>query len=883
MDSNSPSLKKWFWGFKLQHFCACLIDLSLWLAFLALLQMILNRAFVFEKQSTVTLLHLIGLALLTDRLMSLWPFHLIWPLIQKNDPNSKGKVASDLLQNKGYFPNPELHKKAIEQFSSHNVLPAYPWLATSLRHSLRSLLWIVGMTPIIAIDQYQPPTPQSHQIVIKVTPPDYLKKETWTLELGQSELEVFPGTLLSINIPKNLNIDKIKDQRGRLYLPRTEEFYTNFDIRIMGNVQFSTMTSELLKVTTLMDEHPTVTWVNPPEKLDFAELECQFLALDDFGIKETLITVNDSELEYAGDPMGRESFDYHWTFNPNEHIPLMGGNIRLQITVYDNDTIQGPKYTRSKALVWEFPGIEAITKASLDLLDDLIKDNSERLAQQKEAPTADELQNQMEKFSDSLKSNPALSQEISPIMDQLLNDYRELTQAPQPSPQEPNLLNGEKEQLKRNADYYKFFRSALDNILQTIQKAEMVSDLVKAAEQSRQNNPPPVDFFKDMFEKISEMTSKGALTQQQGDQLMDQINQADIASALGEKNLAADLLEKTANDLRQSEQGSPQDNPLAKKFQELMQTLSELIQAQSKTLSDLTQTNQKSLSELQKWREAIAQQKQTSLQSEAFKEYQTTAQSFQDPKLSDDQKQELLSKLGNPDELSFQGRRLTEMMRHMDAFAARPDQKEKYQPQLQALNESLPESMKWPEALFEGPKMNHTEDLKSLSESQQEIAPKGQNFSEEFESNFRPVMPSDGLFRLAEQAAQAAKQAGEELLSQTGRAQINMQQAQQRWETLQKLLQQMQQQGEGQGASGQNQPRLSIGKNGQLQLQNQDMLGNREGEGPFQHRKEDMEIALPEDFQNTRVIEDRLKKELMNTPIGSQRDQFQEYMLDLLE
>jgi hypothetical protein len=884
MDSNSSSLRKWIWSFKFQHFLACLIDLAIWLVILLLIQRGLDHYFDFQKNSTATLIHLIGLALLVDRLMTIWPFRHIWALLKKKDPQSVGKVAEDLLQKQGYYPNQQLHQEAIENFGNQNNLPAYPWSLVSFREPIRSLIWIIGIFPIIAIDQYKPPLPESHQITIKVSPPDYLQQEEMTLPAGQKNLEVFPGTLLTVNIPKSLSIDKIKDQRGRLYLPRELEKSIQFDIRIMGNAQFNTMKEPLLKVTTLEDHFPKVEWIGAPEKLELSPLDCHFIASDDFGLKETLITVNDAELEYAGDPMGEQSFDYRWTFDPQEHLPLMGGNIKLQITAYDNDTIQGPKYTRSKALIWEFPGIEAITQESLTQLDELIEKNVDRLLNQNNPVNSDQLQSMMQKFAESMQSNPALSEDLLPIMDQILDDYENINQEPQPSEQDPHLNQGEKEQLVRNDDYYKFFKTALDNILQTIQKAQMVSDLKEAAEQTRQGNPPPIDFFNKMFDKLSDMASKGGLNPQEGQELMNQLNQADIASSLGEEETAAELMEDLAEKLRQSQSGPGQDNPLAQKFQQLMRDLAELIEKQNALISELSKTREKSSYALEQWRKAIQEQKQKTAQTDEFKTYNKTNQAFRNPNLSDAEKQKLLSDLGDPSTPTFQGRRQIEMMRTMDLFSARPDLKKKYQQQLQALNESLNEELKWPEELFEGPSgMPSPKEFNQVGDDQKAFSPRGEEFAEDFESSLGPVIPSQGLFRLADQAAEAAKQAGKEMPARSDRAQNFMQQAEQRWVTLQRLLQQMQQQGQGQGQSGQSQPRLSIGKDGRLQLQNENMLGQKEGDGPYRHKDEDLDIALPEDFQNTRTIEERLRQELLSSPPGEVRDQFQEYLLELLE
>lgn len=884
MDSNSSSLKKWIWSFKFQHFLACLIDLSVWVAILFLIHLGLEHYFVFQKNSTSTLIHLIGLALLADRLMTIWPFRQIWSLLKIKDPHSIGKVAEDLLQKQGYYPNQQLHEAAIQNFGAQNPLPTYPWSQVSFRDPLRSFIWIIGILPIIAIDQYKPPLPESHQITIKVSPPDYLKKEELVLPPGQKELEVYPGTLLTVNIPKSLKIEKIVDQRGRLYLPRELEKSIQFDIRIMGNAQFSTMKEGLLKVSTLEDFSPKVEWIGIPEKLELSPLECHFIASDDFGLKETLITVNDAELEYAGDPMGELTFDYRWTFDPQEHLPLMGGNIKLQITAYDNDTIQGPKYTRSKALIWEFPGIEAITQNSLDQLDELIEKNVDRLLNQNNPLSSDQLLSKMQKFADSMMSNPALSEDLMPIMDQILNDYENMNRNAEASPQDPHLNQGEKEQLVRNDDYYKFFKTALDNILQTIQKAQMVSDLMEAAEQTRQGNPPDIDFFNKMFDKLSDMASKGGLNPQEGQQLMDQLNQADIASSLGEKETAANLIEDLAEKLRQSQSGPGQDNPLAQKFQQLMRDLAALIEKQNSLISELSKTREKSSYALEQWRKAIQEQKQKASQTEEFKAYNETNRAFQNPNLSDAEKQKLLADLADPSTKAFQGRRQLEMMRSMDLFSARPDLKNKYQQQLQALNQSLKDELKWSEKLFDGPtEMPSPREFDQIGDNQKSLAPEGEEFATDFESSLGPVLPSQGLFRLAEQAAQAAKQAGEEMPARSDRAQNFMQQAEQRWVTLQRLLQQMQQQGQGQGQSGQSQPRLSIGKDGRLQLQNENMLGQKEGDGPFRHKDDDLEIALPEDFQNTRTIEERLRQELLSSPPGEVRDQFQEYLLELLE
>ena len=230
-------------------------------------------------------------------------------------------------------------------------------------------------------------------------------------------------------------------------------------------MHFKTQENSLLEVSTLVDEHPIVEWIDPPKSLEFKDVECQFISSDDFGVRETLITVNGTELEYAGDPLGKQVFDYRWTFSPQEHMPLMGGNVVLQITAYDNDTINGPKFTRSNPITWEFPGIENITEDALAQLDNLMQENDKRLNNEESAPNAQKLEQLMEQFKDTIEDNPALSNEITPIMKQILSDYERLNMNAKPSKETPHLNEGEKEQLTRNKDYYEFFKSALENIL----------------------------------------------------------------------------------------------------------------------------------------------------------------------------------------------------------------------------------------------------------------------------------------------------------------------------------------------------------------------------------------------------------------------------------
>ena len=227
--------------------------------------------------------------------------------------------------------------------------------------------------------------------------------------------------------------------------------------------------------------------------------------------------------------------------------------------------------------------------------------------------------------------------------------------------------------------------------------------------------------------------------------MMNKINQADIAASLGEEEVAADIMEQLAEELRESQAGQSQQNPLAQKFQALMQQLGNLIEKEGALLKDL----QDSLTSHQKnqlsWKQKIQNQKIASSKTEAFKEYHKFTKELQNPKLTKEEQQNLMKRLGNPEDLAYQGIRLTEMFRKIDSLSKKPESSSQLTPQLKGLNKTLPENLRWPDELLTPPKEAQSLNLDPITSGQKQLSPEGKSFADDFRASLSPVIPSESF------------------------------------------------------------------------------------------------------------------------------------------
>ena len=856
------------------HAWAALFDLSLHLAVLLFALSRFSLVLPSHSQSTWIFAALVIFIHLFLRAQRTWAPELRWKHLSQADSQGWSLLLRDLAISRGHFPNAEYLQKALDE-ARQWPKPKFPiwtlWkqglLPLSLAIFLLGLVWSSNRMPSLTWGS-QP------SLSITLTAPSYLNLPTRVLHPMEHEISVFPGSLLHWEgLGSN---ERLSDSRGRNYLQLHSQGKPFYEARILEELTFTMGEQKKLLIKLLEDQVPTVAWMGNPEPTGLQPLVLTFEAHDDHGLNETLITVNGREIEYAGKALHKKSFAYRWTFNPRDHLNLMGGNVSLQIAAYDNDRIKGPKVGHSPTIVWEFPGLGPLASQSLQTLAQLKIQSRERL-NDKSPSSAKDIGESLEQLKNELSQNPAISPQFSQMLDIMEKKFQRFAQ--QNSPQ---ASIEEKRQIQSNLDLLNNVEKLLSQIMQTIEAAELVQNLKNLAKELNKGKNPHSEFLK-VYDKMEKHLRNAGIPPQIAEQILDKINEAELSAAMGDSQSAAKIMESLAEILRtnpSASQGQNGDNPMSKKFQQLMKELQHLITRQQVNQSMLNMGSQS-------FPKGVAEES-LKLRSElrnspAWNQYQRALQNLRRPNLTEPERSELMTQLTQTQSPVFKGRNLDLLDQQLSRLAAGSSPTRPMKELLATLNGES-------EALqVIGIKLNKMLSLPKVAsldpetEAQQKsIAQDGLKFSRDFRLNFEPLLPMPELYQCADMAGQAALQAQQQLRSAPDHAEQLMGQALFQWIQLQQALQNLQEQSknnsEGQGQS------LSIGSDGKLQLQPQGQKGKgQEGDGEWQHKNENLDIALPEDFKNAHLIEQQLKQQLQNAPNDKLRRSFQKYMMDLLE
>lgn len=777
----------------------------------------------------------------------------------------------DLAQNRGTNPSSPLWERALSDLSQQNSPKMKP-LAAITHGFYQLLLSSLLVLAIIGFDRLPIHLHSTQDIDITVTPPPYVKLPKRSLHPAESELQIFAGSLITWDSEQELLIHDNKKRRYRS--SKTSNGQNQVRARVMENTRFFQHDELNLSVSLLADASPVVSWVAPPKQLKFAPTSLSFKATDDIGIEETLINVNGREVEYAGNPNGDKSMEYRWTFDPNDHLNLMGGNINLYIVAYDNDRVKGPKAGRSTALTWEFPGLDALAKGSLKELQEVIDQSQKRLEQPLKT-TGQSVLKEMKELEQSLALNPAIGEPTRDMITKINDDYEAQLQSQGEGPQ---VSSKESDQLKRNLPLLRHLETVLTQITQMVSSARMIQKLNRLSEQYKQGEQPSED-FQDLHQQLEQHLQSKNLPKRAKEEILRQLNQAELAALMGKKEEASQKLEDLSSLLRQlSESGSNVSPEISELFQELLQDLEQLIDQQT-TLKSIASLNAPKNTSPPARLKLLSQHINQSPEYHAYKELVTQ---LRKPNQNQQEQQRAIKRLQNPKDPAFIGREMKDLERQLNRVLNGNSSKIDTQrfAKIKPLNDILIELENELEA--SAPTWQPST---NLIVNQSAILQTGQGFTKSFRLNFEPVLPIPQLYSLADLAVESARQATQQLQKKQAKAINSMEQSRQLWVQLRYQLQQLGQSSQNQG-QGQNQstgmPQLTLGPNGELQLQ---PSGGRPGDHQdgSPNQAQDVDIALPEDFKNPREIEKKLKESLRSAPNEEQKRSFQRYMIDLLE
>ncbi len=505
----------------------------------------------------------------------------IWEHITKNNnqTNAHPSILEDLYLENGSFKNKELKNIALEDLSKR--APPYPFIQQFGALINTAPIYFIILICMTCISFIKPVQQINSHGLIQISPPDYLGLSNHQLDSKQQFAYVFPGSLLTYESHTN---HEIKDSNDNTYLPiLTEDNLYHYEIRLLNatKIYFKGKRADL-KISMIKDHHPNVIWKSTPVITSWNPINLAYCANDDFGLDETFITINKEEIEYAGSSKDRLDYEYKWQFNPLDFINLEGGNVQLQISTYDKDSVTGPKITTTNALIWKYAGVEKSNEELLKSVQKLRNDLKKRFSKVSQKPQQKDhkITKQMDELDKGLSMNPVIPPEMASLAKNMKSNYKNIWKenpAPSKTTQEQ-----EKNEIQKDLLYLDQIEAALKSILNTVKISKLITKMNDMADKLNSDETIDTDEFEELYNETSDLLNKMDVPPQMAKQVLENLEQASLASMLGEKEKASELLNQSAEMMQSLDQQQASSSPMAKKFNEILNRLVQVYRAQEK-------------------------------------------------------------------------------------------------------------------------------------------------------------------------------------------------------------------------------------------------------------------------------------------------------------
>lgn len=413
--------------------------------------------------------------------------------------------------------------------------------------------------------------PMITKFQIKLNYPKYLRKKNIVLK-NTGDISAPFGTsvdwLFEANATEKINI-RFSDALIVLEKEKLKEFNYRKTLIINELYTVKTVSSSVLKtdsvqfnINVVRDEYPQIS---VKEHQDSTNLDIYYYTgeiSDDYGLRKLTFNYkiknenNDGKFISKDIPFQKNTlsgFTYFW--NITELDLSAGDNLTYYFKVWDNDGVNGSKFSTSKWMILKIPSLEEFENNSEQELAELTKDLKEAIEK------SQELQKEMKNFKNKLLNKKEMSWEDKNKMKKLLNEQKNLQ----------NKISKMNEKLKENIQNQSKFKEINPEIAKKQEKIQKLFDEVLDAKMKK---------LLEKYEKmIKELTKEKTLEQTEEIKITDEALEKELDRML-------ELLKKLAFD---------------QKLQETQEKLEKLAEKQEALANNKT----KQTEELQKEQEKL--------------------------------------------------------------------------------------------------------------------------------------------------------------------------------------------------------------------------------------------------------------------------------------
>ncbi|MEE2830176.1 MAG: DUF4175 family protein [Myxococcota bacterium] len=216
-----------------------------------------------------------------------------------------------------------------------------------------------------------PVTLQLRNVRLTLTPPAYSGREELVLDGTPGDFRALPGTrvLLEADVPTAVGTATLQLEGGeaaplesevrghRLRIAFEVPGRSRYRILLSRGAGREPLRSRLFRIEALPDDPPKLEVSGPPDATELhpdEQVRLVVRASDDFALSKLLLVVKRRGGVLATTPLGQVEGLSRWEgsseWSPGEHLGGRGGKLSLIVEAWDNDTVNGPKVTRSRAV-----------------------------------------------------------------------------------------------------------------------------------------------------------------------------------------------------------------------------------------------------------------------------------------------------------------------------------------------------------------------------------------------------------------------------------------------------------------------------------------------------------------------------------------------------
>ncbi len=444
------------------------------------------------------------------------PFHFILlnkslKLIEGNSLLLKVKTIGNIVPNQVEIKIGKQHfflkKESLNQFS---------FLLENLTHSLKfSLKADKVVSPIYQINILRKPMVIGFKMYLHY--PKYINRQDETIN-NTGNATIPEGTQLTwdLNTAQTTNLSFLtkgmssafkQQQNNNFKLTKRFTQSTNYEIS-SSNKQLKDFEKLYYNLIVVKDAFPKISVTSDIDSVQFGIAQFAGQISDDYGLTKLEFVYTDAtnpkDLKSIPIKINKAFFDsFYFMFNPQDTILNLtkGIHYKFYFKVYDNDGINGSKYTKSQTFTYYY-------KTDIEAENAMLQSQKQSISNlQNEKDAAKKLDDNVKSLTDKLKSQATFKwEDIQQIKDLILRQKREeklinnhlenlknnLNQDTKPS--NNKVLNEKKEALNKRIEETKKLLNQekelddLKKLAEKLNKEGLLKRLEKFNQQSKQKN-----------------------------------------------------------------------------------------------------------------------------------------------------------------------------------------------------------------------------------------------------------------------------------------------------------------------------------------------------------------------------------------------------------